>query len=108
MTDACQGCQCTQGKRFFDLTDIPVSIGVHSPSAEEACACDTSDLHLAFCPSCGLIWNRAFDASRLEYSPQYDNSLDFSPAFQGYARRLAHRLIDTYDIRGKEVVELGC
>jgi SAM-dependent methyltransferase len=44
----------------------------------------------------------------MEYSQRYDNSLDFSPVFQEYARQLARRLIDTYGIRGKEVVELGC
>jgi SAM-dependent methyltransferase len=108
MTNSCPACQCTQGERFFDLADMPVSIGVQWPSAEEARACSTGDLQLAFCPHCGLIWNRAFDASRLEYSQQYDNSLDFSPVFQDYARCLARRLIETYDIRGKEVVELGC
>ena len=108
MTDSCPVCQCTQGELFFELTAMPVSIGVQWPSAEEARACSTGNLHLAFCPRCGLIWNRAFDASRLEYSHRYDNSLDFSPVFQDYARCLARRLIDTYDIRGKDVVELGC
>jgi SAM-dependent methyltransferase len=108
MTNSCPACQCAQGKPFFELTDIPVSIGVQWSSAEEARACDTGDMQLAFCPTCGLIWNRAFDASRLEYSQRYDNSLDFSPVFQDYAQRLARRLIDTYDIRGKEVVEIGC
>lgn len=108
MNDSCPACQSAQGKPFFDLTDMPVSIGVQWPSAEEARACGTGDLHLAFCHNCGLIWNRAFDASRLEYSQRYDNSLDFSSVFQEYARRLARRLIDTYDIRGKKVVELGC
>jgi SAM-dependent methyltransferase len=87
---------------------MPVSIGVQWASAEEARACGKGDLHLDFCPRCGFIWNRAFDPSRLEYSKRYDNSLDFSPVFQDYARRLAVRLIDTYGIREKEVVELGC
>jgi SAM-dependent methyltransferase len=108
MADSCPACQCTQGKRFFELTAMPVSIGVQWPSAEEARASNEGDLHLAFCPRCGLIWNRAFDVSRLEYSQQYDNSLDFSPMFQDYARCLAQQLIETYDIRGKEVVEIGC
>jgi SAM-dependent methyltransferase len=108
MTDSCPACQCTEAKRFFELRAMPVSIGIQWPSAEEALSCKTGDVQLALCSRCGLIWNCAFDAGRLEYSQQYDNSLDFSPVFQDYARRLAHRLIDTYDIRGKDVVELGC
>jgi len=108
MADPCPACQCAQSQPFFDLTDMPVSIGVQWPSAEEARACGRGDLRLAFCPRCGFIWNRAFDPGKVEYSQRYDNSLDFSPVFQDYALGLARRLIDTYNIRGKEVVELGC
>jgi SAM-dependent methyltransferase len=108
MTDSCPACGCVQSEPFFDLSEMPVSIGVQWPSAEEARACGKGDLQLGFCPHCGFIWNRAFDPSRVEYSQRYDNSLDFSLVFQDYTRRLARRLIDAYDIRGKEVVELGC
>lgn len=87
---------------------MPVSIGVQWPTKEEATECGRGDLLLAFCHSCGFIWNRSFDENRLEYSQKYDNSLDFSPVFQEYARNLSSRLIDTYDIRDKRVVELGC
>ena len=90
------------------MTNMPVSIGVQWPSAEEARGCGRGDLRLAFCPGCGFIWNRAFEPGKVEYSQRYDNSLDFSPVFQDYARRLARRLINTYGVHGKEVVELGC
>lgn len=105
---ACPVCQSSAHQSFFKLTEMPVSIGVQWASEEEARACGRGDLNLAYCPRCSFIWNRAFDPSRLEYSQRYDNSLDFSPVFQDYARRLAKRLIDTYGIREKEVVELGC
>jgi SAM-dependent methyltransferase len=104
----CPVCQNTEPRSFFKLTDIPVSIGVQWATAEEARTCSRGDLNLVFCPQCGFIWNHAFDANRLEYSQRYDNSLDFSPVFQEYASQLARRLIDTYGIRGREVVELGC
>lgn len=87
---------------------MPVSIGVQWPSSSAAKACKKGDLELAFCESCGFIWNQAFDDSRLEYSQSYDNSLDYSPVFQKYALGLARRLIDTYEISNKQVVELGC
>ena len=108
MNEICPICRHTSNRNFFEIVALPVSIGVQWPSGEEARACRKGDLQLAFCPGCGFIWNRAFDPSRLEYSQRYDNSLDFSPVFQDYARRLAQRLIETYDIRNKEVVELGC
>jgi len=108
MSSSCPLCASPGAQVFFDLPAMPVSIGVQWPSAAEARACGKGDLILAFCPSCGFIWNQAFDAGRLEYSQRYDNSLDFSPVFQDYARALARRLIDAYDIRGKDVVEIGC
>jgi SAM-dependent methyltransferase len=108
MTESCPACRSAQNQTFFDLTDMPVSIGVQWPSAEEARECGRGDLRLAFCRGCGFIWNRAFEPNRVEYSQRYDNSLDFSPVFQDYARRLARRLIDAYGIHGKEVVEVGC
>lgn len=87
---------------------MPVSIGIQWPSTKEARACSKGDLQLAFCTRCGFIWNPAFDPGRLEYSQRYDNSLDFSPVFQDYARHLARRLIETYNVSGKDIVELGC
>jgi SAM-dependent methyltransferase len=86
---------------------MPVSIGVQWATKEEAIGCKKGDLTLAFCDSCGFIWNTSFDANRLEYSKRYDNSLDYSPVFERYARALATRLIQTYGIKNKRVVELG-
>lgn len=87
---------------------MPVSIGVQWPDIDSARSCTRGDLQLTYCNSCGFVWNRSFDESRLEYSQKYDNSLDFSPVFQTYAEGLADRLIETYSIRAKRVVELGC
>src|SRR5260370_1982330 len=105
MTNSCPACRSARTQAFFDLTGMPVSIGVQSLSAEEARSCRRGDLRLAFCRSCGFIWNRVFDPRRVEYSPRYYNSLDFSSVFQDYARRLAPPLIDTYNNRHKKIVE---
>jgi SAM-dependent methyltransferase len=87
---------------------MPVSIGVQWPTEAEARNCGKGDLRLAFCRQCGFIWNTRFDLSRLEYSGRYENSLEYSPVFEKYAQELAQRLIDTYGIRNKQVIELGC
>jgi len=60
------------------------------------------------CPRCELIFNRRYDARLMTYSDNYDNSLDFSPAFQTYAQALAARLCQTYELRNKQIVEIGC
>jgi SAM-dependent methyltransferase len=87
---------------------MPVSIGVQWPSREKATGCKRGDLDLVFCEACGFIWNGAFQADKLEYSQRYDNSLDYSPVFQEYAESLAERLIATYGLHDKRVVEIGC
>lgn len=108
MSSRCPVCQSNETQEFFHAPTMPVSIGVLWPTAEEARRSGRGSLDLAYCPGCGFIWNRSFDAAKLEYSQRYDNSLDFSPVFQDFARKLASRLIETYGIRNRDVVELGC
>lgn len=108
MSDSCPLCRFKQPSIFFELSNMPVSIGVQWPSAADARNCAKGGVRLVVCSQCGFIWNQSFDPGRIEYSQRYDNSLDFSPVFQNYARDLARRLIETYKIRGKEVAELGC
>jgi SAM-dependent methyltransferase len=55
-----------------------------------------------------MIFNLSFDPRRLTYDTTYDNSLHFSPAFQRFALDLASRLVQTYGIRSKNVIEIGC
>jgi hypothetical protein len=43
----------------------------------------------------------------MEYSQEYENSLHFSPRFQEYAAALAEGLVEKYDLRGKDIVEIG-
>ena len=108
VTASCPVCRSIVSATFLELQSVPASIGIQWSSANEAQSCRKGDLALMFCSRCGFIWNRSFDASRLEYSQRYDNSLDFSPLFRSYAQGLARRLIETYGIRGKRVVEVGC
>lgn len=101
-------CPSINGTQFLSLKKMPVSIGVQWPSQEEAVNCGRGDIDLAFCSQSGFIWNQSFDPDAMEYSLRYDNSLDYSPVFQEYAKGLARRLVETYDIKNKDIVELGC
>lgn len=105
---SCPCCASGAAAPFFSIPGQPVFIGVQWPSQSAARSCARGDLNLNFCPACGFIWNTAFDPARLEYSRQYDNALDYSRLFQQYAQSLVTRLVETYDVRHKEVVEIGC
>jgi SAM-dependent methyltransferase len=77
-------------------------------SPEEAVNYPRGDIDLGFCPACGFITNTKFDPTVHEYSPQYEETQHFSPLFDAFARNLATRLIETYGLRGKRILEIGC
>jgi SAM-dependent methyltransferase len=93
---------------FFHLRGVPVCCNVLWPNRDEAVHAPRGEIRLTFCRECGHIYNSAFDPARLTYGADYDNSLHFSPRFQGYARDLAARLVETYDLHKKTVIEIGC
>jgi SAM-dependent methyltransferase len=107
-TETCPGCSAPEPEPFFSLNAMPVSVGTLFPTCDAATACPRGDIELVFCRKCGLISNRAFDPSLLDYESEYDNALDFSQVFRQFQRDLAERLIGRHVLRGKNLVEIGC
>lgn len=105
---ACPVCDSQQVTPFFTVKAVPVHVGLQWPDKEAARHCPKGDIALQFCEKCGHIFNSAFDSTLMDYKGDYDNSLDHSPRFREYLSTLASRLIDQYDMRHKEVVEIGC
>jgi len=68
----------------------------------------TGDIDLTYCRTCGHLFNSSFDAERVEYSSDYENSLHYSGRFQAYAQALAEQLVERYGLRGKTVIEIAC
>lgn len=87
---------------------LPVFCNVLWPSRDEALTAPRGDIRLVSCERCGMLWNAAFDPELVRYSPEYENSLHHSPAFQRFAEDLAMRLVDRYELHGKAVVDVGC
>jgi SAM-dependent methyltransferase len=86
---------------------VPVLCGSLWETREAAMATPTATLDLAVCGACGHVWNSTFDTTLVGYDAQYDNALDFSPTFRAYAESLAARLVETYELRGSRIVEIG-
>jgi hypothetical protein len=93
---------------FFELSPVPVNVSQLFHDADEARRAPTGRLALAFCHSCGGIFNAAWDPVLLTYGTDYENSLDASAVFDRYAESLARRLAAAYDLQGATVVEIGC
>jgi hypothetical protein len=103
----CPVCGSGQLERFLRLPAVPVLSTVFYPDSASARDAPAGDLDLALCRSCALVWNVAFEPERVEYTPDYENSQHFSPAFRSYTDELARRLAETYGLRGRTVVEIG-
>lgn len=104
---SCPVCTGTSIHTFVTVSGVPVNCSGLRLSAEEAVRVSRGDVVLGFCRDCGMIYNVQFDPALLEYDDSYDNSLRFSATFRDYAEGLAHRLIDTYDLRNSDIVEIG-
>jgi len=74
----------------------------------EAAGYPQGDLQLGFCGECGFLSNMRFDSALSDYSPRYEETQHFSPRFNQFARELCARLIRDYDLRGKQILEIGC
>ncbi len=105
---ACPVCASGDIEVFVSLLDIPVYCNVLWPSKEQAVAAPRGDMRLGFCRDCTHIFNTVFDPALIAYGENYENSLHFSPRFRAYAESLARHLIESHDLRGKTVVDLGC
>lgn len=105
---ACPVCATPTPEPTFALRDVPVFCNVLHDSRKEALAAASGDIQLSACPSCGLIYNRRFDPTKVEYAPSYENALHFSGRFRAFAEAMADHLVDAHDLRGKTVAEIGC
>jgi SAM-dependent methyltransferase len=105
--EACLVCGRPAGKPFVELQDVPVHPNVLWSTPEEARGARRGDISLALCEGCGLIWNTRFDPDVLFYDADYENSLHFSGEFRRYTQELAERLIESHELEGKHVAEIG-
>jgi SAM-dependent methyltransferase len=74
----------------------------------DALAFPTGDLELAVCHPCGFVYNTLADPHRSTYSDLYEETQGYSARFREFARSLAGRWVDKYDIHGRDILEVGC
>jgi SAM-dependent methyltransferase len=104
----CFACGSRDLTPFYEQAGVPVNSCLMMPSKAEAISFPKGDIRLVYCNGCGFIQNVLFDASRLEYSPRYEETQGFSPLFNQWASEVAQRYIDQYGLRGKQILEIGC
>jgi SAM-dependent methyltransferase len=107
-TEECPSCESGAMETFFELKGVPTNSCILLPTLQEALDYPRGDIRLAYCRDCGFISNMAFDARLTEYSGRYEETQGFSETFNAFHRDLARRLIERHDLRGKDVLEIGC
>ncbi|MGD9791668.1 MAG: class I SAM-dependent methyltransferase [Phycisphaerales bacterium] len=105
----CPNCEHQGLTIFYEVHGIPCHSMILLDSAKEASDYHTGDLRLGFCESCGFITNTRYDIANSEYSQKFEESQGFSATFNKFARELAKRYADRYDLAGDKVaLEIGC
>jgi len=105
---SCPCCGAGAPAEFHRADGIPVSSCVLVGTREEALAFPRRDLRLGFCARCGFITNTVFDPAAQALSDKYEETQGFSPTFGAFARGLATKLIERWDLAGKRALEVGC
>lgn len=93
---------------FYEVQNIPVHSVLTMPTRERALNYPRRNLELGFCNGCGFIGNIIFDHGVHEYSTRCEESQGFSPTFNRFAKDLARRWVEQYNLKGKNVLEIGC
>jgi SAM-dependent methyltransferase len=104
----CPSCGAADVELFHRETGVPVNSCLLLATEDEARAFPRGTIALGFCHACGFIFNTEFDPALAEYSARYEETQAFSPRFQRFEDDLARRLVDRFDLRGKDVLEVGC
>ncbi|MEM7029141.1 MAG: class I SAM-dependent methyltransferase [Chloroflexota bacterium] len=104
----CPVCYSVDLLSVMTVPQVPIHCNILWTSVDEARSAPKGDITLAFCETCGHLFNQTFQPEYMQYEQEYENSLHFSPRFQQYAETLAAHLINRYAIREKDIIEIGC
>jgi SAM-dependent methyltransferase len=104
----CPVCAQPALRDFLKLDSAPLHVGVVWANKQAATAAPTGSICLSACTCCGFVFNRSFDAVAMDYAPGYEVSLHHSPVYQAFVASTVHKLVGTYGVHDKLVLEVGC
>ncbi len=104
----CPSCFAGRMKSFYTVRNIPTNSCLLFQSRQEAIDWPRRDLELGFCLDCGFIANINYDPTIQKYSSGYEESQGASPRFNAFLTSLIERWLQRYNLRGKDIIEIGC
>ncbi|MDT3443510.1 MULTISPECIES: class I SAM-dependent methyltransferase [unclassified Pseudofrankia] len=106
--DRCPACNGSSLTPFYAKDGVASHSCLLMDDEVEALAFPKGDLRIVFCDTCAFVFNTHYNGSLAAYSARYEETQAFSPLFREFARDLAKRWVDKYDLHDRSVLELGC
>ena len=104
----CPCCGAGGAETIYQVAQVPVHDVLLMRTRVDAVNGEKGDIALTLCATCGFLWNSRFDRSLLDYGLGYESTQALSPTFNDFHTRLAHDLVDRFDLAGKSIIEIGC
>jgi hypothetical protein len=86
--------------------DFPIFQNRVYNSAEEAIDCPRGDIRIVQNDRTGLVYNAAFDPSRMHYDSAYQNEQGHSATFDAHMEKVADLILET--LGTADLIEVGC
>ena len=103
----CIVCASPNTVPVLQIEDTPVDTIRLWRGSADARSAPRAQIRVTYCEDCGHLFNGDYHDELVSYETDYENSQMFSPRFRRYAEELSDRLITTYNLRQKDVVEIG-
>ena len=104
----CPVCASRRLMHSVSFDALPVLCNALHGDHASALAAVCGRFELTYCNNCGHLFNAAFDEDQIGYTQSYENSLHFSQRFNEFAISLCQRLGETYRLKDRLVVDVGC
>lgn len=104
----CPVCDSERLVAFLKRSQVPVHQNLIVQTRAAARVVTRGDLDFVACENCGLVFNRAFDLTRLAYGEHYDGSQFFSPYYDAHLDAMVKDLVERQGVRNSTIVEVGC
>lgn len=105
---SCPVCGAIDLQAVVCRPQVPVHQNRVFETQAQARGATRGDLDMQVCSSCGFVFNRCFDAARLGYEQDYDNTQSHSAVFDAYLDQRVEEMVQRDGVRNAQVVEVGC
>src|SRR3989344_3728264 len=104
----CPACLNTNLEIIYRFGKAPIFNHVFFDSRDTAKKAKSGAIELRGCRGCGLVFNAIFSSRLARYTEHYDNTQNYSKFFTAFSEKLAQDLVRKYDLKNKNIVEVGC